>query len=90
VAQKFNLKVHETPIGFKHICAQFLETPCLIGGEESGGIGIPSHLLERDGIFSGLLLLEMMSLKKKKLGQILQELEKEIVRLKELVKTRKK
>jgi phosphomannomutase len=82
IAAKHKLKVHETPIGFKHICGKFLETKPprspMIGGEESGGIGIPSHVYERDGLLSGLLLLEIMSVKKKRLGELLKDLEAEI------------
>ncbi len=78
LAKKYNLPVHELPIGFKHICGKFLETNPLIGGEESGGIGIPSHVYERDGLLSGLLLVEMMSVKKKRLGDILKDLTNEI------------
>lgn len=78
LAKKYDLPVHELPIGFKHICGKFLETNPLIGGEESGGIGIPSHVYERDGLLSGLLLVEMMSVKKKRLGEILKDLENEI------------
>ena len=78
IAAKYGLTVHETPIGFKHICAKFLEVKPLIGGEESGGIGIPSHVYERDGLLSGLLLLEIMSTKKKRLGELLKELAQEI------------
>src|SRR5262249_50744460 len=63
IAARHHLKVHETPIGFKHICNKFLEVAPLMGGEESGGIGIPSHVFERDGLLSGLLLLEIMSIK---------------------------
>lgn len=78
IAAKYDLKVYETPVGFKHICNKFLEVKPLIGGEESGGIGIPSHVYERDGLLSGLLLLEIMSVKKKRLGELLQELAQEI------------
>lgn len=78
IAAKHHLKVHETPIGFKHICAKFLETEAVMGGEESGGIGIPSHVFERDGLLSGLLLLEIMSEKKKRLGELLKDLVQEI------------
>jgi phosphomannomutase len=49
-----------------------------MGGEESGGIGIPSHVFERDGLLSGLLLLEIMSEKKKRLGELLKDLVQEI------------
>lgn len=78
IAKKFGLPVHETPVGFKHICGKFLTTTPLIGGEESGGIGIPSHVYERDGLLSGLLLLEMMTERKKRLKALLEDLEKEI------------
>jgi phosphomannomutase len=78
IAKKYGLPVHETPIGFKHICTKFLEVKPLIGGEESGGIGIPSHVYERDGLLSGLLLLEIMSVKKKRLGELLKDLTQEI------------
>jgi phosphomannomutase len=78
IAANHGLKVHETPIGFKHICQKFLKLKPLIGGEESGGIGIPSHVYERDGLLSGLLLLEIMATKKKRLGELLKDLEAEI------------
>lgn len=78
IAAKHRLPVHETPIGFKHICAKFLELNPLIGGEESGGIGIPTHVFERDGLLSALLLLEIMSTKRKRLGELVEELIREI------------
>jgi len=55
LGQKYGVTVHETPIGFKHICKKMLAGGVLLGGEESGGIGISSHIPERDGIFAGLL-----------------------------------
>lgn len=51
LANKYGLKIYETPIGFKYICELFLKEDILIGGEESGGIGIKNHIPERDGIF---------------------------------------
>lgn len=78
IAAKHNLPVHEMPIGFKHICSKFLEVNPLIGGEESGGIGIPSHVYERDGLLCGLLLLEIMAVKKKRLGELIRDLFQEI------------
>ncbi len=76
IALKYDVRVHETPVGFKHICSKFLEINPLIGGEESGGISIPTHVYERDGILSGLLLVEMMSQRKKRLRVLLADLEK--------------
>ncbi|MHB1547050.1 MAG: phosphoglucomutase/phosphomannomutase family protein, partial [bacterium] len=42
-----------------------------MGGEESGGIGIASHLPERDGIFNALLLLKIMIKTQKSLNELL-------------------
>jgi len=78
LAEKFGLKLFETPIGFKHICELMLENDILIGGEESGGIGVKGHIPERDGILMGLLLLEAMAVSGKGLRQLLNETMDEI------------
>lgn len=61
LAGKYVLPLYETPIGFKHICEQMLEKDILMGGEESGGLGVTRHLPERDGLLLGLLLLETIA-----------------------------
>ncbi len=71
---KYKLKLHETPIGFKHLCRLMTERNIIIAGEESGGIGIQNHLPERDGIFNGLLLAEIMAVRRMKLSKLVQEL----------------
>jgi phosphomannomutase len=50
------------------------EHDVLIGGEESGGLGVKGHLPERDGILIGLMLCEMMAVRGKPLGALVQEL----------------
>jgi phosphomannomutase len=70
----YGLTMHETAIGFKYVCRLMTERDILIGGEESGGLGVKTHLPERDGIFLGLLLCEMMAVRGKKLGALVQEL----------------
>jgi len=70
---KLNLPLTVTPIGFKYITENMLERDILIGGEESGGIGIRHHLPERDGILLGLLLLEAMTLSGARLGGLVEE-----------------
>jgi len=77
IAQKYNLELEETPVGFKHICKIMQEENVLIGGEESGGIGFNDYMPERDGILAGLLLLEMMVYKQKNILQIKKEIEQE-------------
>lgn len=58
LADRHAVPVREVPIGFKHITDRMQREDVLIGGEESGGIGIPQHMMERDGLFAGMLLIE--------------------------------
>jgi phosphomannomutase len=78
LAEKYGLKLFETPIGFKHICGLMLEQDILMGGEESGGLGVKGHIPERDGILLGLLLLEAIAVSGKGLRQMLEETMDEI------------
>ena len=77
LAAKYALPLHVTPIGFKYICELMLTRDVLIGGEESGGIGIKGHLPERDGILNSLLLAEVMADTDRTLGELVQELSRE-------------
>lgn len=74
LAEKYALPLYETPIGFKHICELMLEQQILMGGEESGGLGVAGHIPERDGILMGLLLLETVAVTGKGLREQLHEL----------------
>lgn len=69
LAERYGLPLFETPIGFKHICELMLERQILMGGEESGGLGITGHIPERDGILMGLLLLETIAMTGQGLGE---------------------
>ena len=84
-AKKYNLEIIETPIGFKYIADLMMQNEhenakkrILIGGEESGGIGIQGHLPERDGTLNGLLLLELMAKRGINLREILKEIMDEL------------
>ncbi len=68
------LPVTTTPVGFKWIYAEMLKGDVLVGGEESGGIGIPGHVRERDGLLMCLLLVEMMAQRRRTLGELVQDL----------------
>lgn len=61
LAETRELELIETPVGFKHIVRAMLADEVLIGGEESGGIGLAGHLPERDAIANSLLLLEAVA-----------------------------
>jgi alpha-D-glucose phosphate-specific phosphoglucomutase len=74
LSAKYGRKLYETPIGFKYICDLMLEHDILIGGEESGGIGVKNHIPERDGVLMSLLLLEAMAFRGKKLEELIREI----------------
>ncbi len=73
----YGLPLVETGVGFKYICTEMLKGDVLLGFEESGGIGFPGHIPERDGLLSGLMLLEMLAMEKKTLPQLLQRLKRQ-------------
>ncbi len=74
LAQHYSLPLYETPVGFNHICALMLEQDVLMGGEESGGITIKSHVPDGDGILMGLLLIELLAYRNRPLHEIVTEL----------------
>ncbi|PYV08974.1 MAG: phosphoglucosamine mutase [Acidobacteria bacterium] len=78
LARKYAFPLHVTPIGFKYIGELMLTRDILIGGEESGGIGIKGHLPERDGILNSLLLAEVVADKGCTLGELVRELNEEL------------
>lgn len=78
LAGKLGLEVLTTPVGFKYITDEMLRGGVLIGGEESGGIGVSGHIPERDGIYNALLLLESVVTSGKSLGEQFAEIEAEV------------
>ena len=74
---QLGLELIETGVGFKYIASEILKGGVLLGFEESGGIGFPGHIPERDGIAAGLVLLEMLAMERKPLKVLLRELEKD-------------
>jgi hypothetical protein len=71
ICAKFGLELIETGVGFKYIAAEMIRGDVLLGFEESGGIGFPGHIPERDGILAGLMLLEMLAREKKPLKTLI-------------------
>ena len=77
IAAKYGRKLHEHGIGFKYVVDLMLAHDVLIGGEESGGVGISKHLPERDGILNSLLLANVMADEHKTLGELVAALQAE-------------
>ena len=73
MCRSYGLTLHETAIGFKHLCRLMTERDILIAAEESGGLGVKGHLPERDGIYIGLLLCEIMAVRRKKMSELVDE-----------------
>jgi phosphomannomutase len=74
IAERLGLVCHERPIGFKNIGELMLTEEVLIGGEESGGVGLSRHLPERDGTFINLLFLDLLATSRKTCTQLLQDM----------------
>ncbi len=78
MCRKLGLELVSTPVGFKWIYAEMEKGGVLLGGEESGGIGLPGHVKERDGLLMALLLTEMMAQKGKDLGALVADMLEEV------------
>ena len=74
LAKKLNVKVIETPVGFKWLGEAMRKNNVILAGEDSGGLSIGSHIPEKDGIIANLLVLEAMGYS----GKTLRELQKEL------------
>ena len=74
LAVRLGLETVATPVGFKWIYEEMVKGDVLLVGEESGGIGMPSHVRERDGLLMALLLVEMMAQRKQGLAELVEDL----------------
>jgi len=75
LAEIYGTQAYETGVGFKFVGPKMTETHAVIGGEESGGFGFGMHIPERDGLASGLFLLDLWLTKAKKASELLAELQ---------------
>ena len=74
LAQRYGVDIHDMRVGFKHIGPRFSEVDGIMGGEESGGFAFRGHIPARDGILSGLYVLEFMVRTGKTPAQLVQDL----------------
>jgi len=78
VGRLHDVKVYETPVGFKYIGPLLRAGKIIIGGEESAGMTIHGHLPEKDGILACLLVAEMIAARNKSLMDQLRDLFKRV------------
>lgn len=73
-----DIKVLQTPVGFKYIAEDILKERAnakdiLVAGEESGGLTVTEHIPEKDGILAITLMLDLVASEKKPLSEILKD-----------------
>jgi len=74
IAREHSLPLFKTPVGFKYLADLYLKKKIIFGAEESACIAIKDHLPEKDGIFAGLLVVEMMATLGKSLSEMIQDM----------------
>ncbi len=74
IAEKFSVKVFQTPVGTKYISNLIARGDVMIGIEHSAGIWCKNYLPERDAMYASLLLLEAIGFYKKPLSTLMKEL----------------
>ena len=74
LAEKHGIPLYETPVGFKYIGELIIQDKIAIGGEESAGLTIRGHVPEKDGVLAGLLVAEMVAVRRSSLGEQLSQL----------------
>lgn len=66
------------PMGFARIYGELVEKDVLLGAEEYGGVCIPEHLPERDGLLGSLLMIEYMAMSRRSLSELVHELQQRV------------
>ena len=78
LAELHGVRVFETPVGFKHLAPVMIRERALLAGEESGGYAFRGSVPERDGVLSGLMLLDLMVKTGQTVSELLKSLEEKV------------
>jgi len=74
LCESFNEKTYEVPVGFKYIAEGIKKYNALVGGESSGGITFIDHIMEKDGVYAAMLVVEMLAKTGEKISTILEKI----------------
>ena len=74
VAKAADRELVETLVGFHNFGPLFLSGRISIATEESAGLGVASHLPERDGIYAALLMAELAAVEGRPLDELVRGL----------------
>lgn len=77
-ADLLDMPLTVVPVGFERSYEEVLEGDVLMASEEYGGICVPSHLAERDGIFVCLIVLEQMARSGHTLSELVGHMSEEV------------
>lgn len=76
VAKSLGCRVTVRPMGFRSIYESMARGGALMGTEGAGGVSVPSHMPERDGILAALLLCELVAMAKEPVGELVKALDR--------------
>ena len=74
LGKAYGVPVFDTPVGFKYLGPVMMREDALTAGEESGGYAFRGNIPERDGILSGLMILDLMVRTGKTVSELLSTL----------------
>lgn len=74
-AERLGCETTRVPVGFPRIYRETLDSDVIMGVDEYGGVCVPSHLRERDGLLVCLLAVEMLCRSGKTVSTMTSELE---------------
>ncbi|MGM0606796.1 MAG: hypothetical protein ACQESP_00125 [Candidatus Muiribacteriota bacterium] len=77
VCQKNGVEIEETYSGFRHIVERLIKNKVILGADNSGGITSSDHVPVKDSVLFLLYIIEIMSLKKKSLTELVEEFNSE-------------
>jgi alpha-D-glucose phosphate-specific phosphoglucomutase len=78
LAEMYDVPLFDTPVGFKFLGPVMMAEEAIAAGEESGGYAFRGNVPERDGILSGLLMLDMIVKTQMNPTDLLAELEEKV------------
>ncbi|HPW54552.1 MAG TPA: hypothetical protein PLP31_02355 [Thermoanaerobaculaceae bacterium] len=74
IGHAYGREVVETPVGFFHFGPDLVSGRLGVAAEESAGLGVATHLPERDGLYAALLVVEMVAVEGRSLGELARDL----------------
>ncbi len=75
LCKKLGLELERTRSGFRHITRIMVNEKVLVAGEQSGGIAFSDHIPERDGIWTALMIWQMLVERGARVSELIAELD---------------